>query len=1032
MPRFPNQAARPRRRLAVEPLEDRTTPSAGDLDVTFGAGGRVTTPVGPRDDLAFDLVIDRADRVVVAGTSWNGTDYDIAVARYRPDGTLDPTFGNGGVVRTDLGGTPDVVTAVTVDAAGRVVVAGRTGELHFEDVALVRYRPDGSLDPTFGTGGVVRTDFGSIQDSAQAVAIDPAGRIVVAGFTFTPTGYDVLVARYRPDGTLDPAFGAGGRVLTDFSPDPPGPGSGTADQGTNLVIDPSGRVVVTAIVGSGPDVSLGLARYLPDGRLDPGFGAGGKVVTDYAPGFLIGQGIALDPAGDLVVAGYVNPGPGPEEDFALLRYLPSGAPDPAFGSGGLTVVPMGPGRNDLNAVTVDAAGRPVAAGTVTTAGDQDFAVARFTPAGALDPTFGTGGVVTTPFAGPEDVAGGVALDRAGRIVVAGVSGTSGASSPQPFDFALARYLGDTVPRLVPNAVTSPGDVLYTENDPPTPIDPALLVADDGDELIGATVRVDHFNAAQDVIGFTLRPGIVGSFDPALGQLTLAGRASLADYQAVLRSVTYANTSDDPDTTPRTFTFTLDDGDPDAALGAGARTVQVRAVNDAPTLTGVPARLTAVPGHPIEFAFAAADVDGPGPLTFTLVGAPAGVSLDPDARTVTWTPGPDVEPGTYTFEVRAADGASPAGVARATVAVTVTRAAVLGNTLAVAGTSGPDVIDVRRTADGTLAVRVNGELVGTFSLNPGDEVEVHGFGGNDRVTVSAGPNIRSALFGESGDDVLTGGAGSDTFTGGAGNDLLVGGPGDDRYVFADGWGSDRVTDLDTAGADTFDFAPATAGVTVRIGGTISAISGRAAVTTRGAIFNVVGGSGPDTFTFAAGARLGGVLDGGPGRDLVSFAGYMTPVTVNLRHGTATGMGGVTGIEDAAGGAGSDILVGDGQDNRLTGNGGRDVLIGGGGADVLVGGAAGDLLIGGPTSHDLAPADLVAIRAEWVRPIAYATRVAHLLGTTPGGRNGAVLLDPASLSEDGQADVLTGGTGLDWFLTFNGDTTDATAGETVTHP
>jgi uncharacterized delta-60 repeat protein len=809
MPRFPKPPARSRRRLAVEPLEDRTTPSAGDLDVTFGGDGTVTTPVGPRDDLAFDLVIDAADRVVVAGSSWNGTDYDIAVTRYLPDGSLDPTFGTGGVVRTDLGGTPDVVTAVTVDAAGRVVVAGHTGELHFEDVALVRYLPDGSLDPTFGAGGVVRTDFGSIQDSAQAVAIDPAGRVVVAGFTFTPTGYDILVARYLPDGTLDPAFGTGGRVLTDFSPDPSNPSGRTADQGTDLVIDAAGRVVVTAIVSAGPDVSLGLARYLPDGRLDPGFGDGGKVLTDYASGFLIGQGIALDAAGDLVVAGYVNPGPGPDEDFALLRYLPGGTLDPAFGSGGLTVVPMGPGRNDLNAVTVDAAGRPVAAGTATTAGDEDFAVARFTPAGALDPTFGTGGLVTTPFAGPEDVAGGVALDRAGRIVVAGVSGTSGASSPQPFDFAVARYLGDTVPRLVPLAVTSPGDLVYTENAPPTPIDPALLVADDGSELLGATVRIDGFRPGQDVLGFTPRAGIIGSFDSALGQVTLAGRASLADYQAVLRSVTYRNTSDDPDTTPRAVIFTLDDGDPDAASGAGRRTVRVVAVNDPPVLLQIPGTLIAVPGHRMSFGFTATDPDDAGPLTFSLVGAPVGMSLDPDTRTVTWTPGPDVAAGLYTFDIRVADNGTPTQHARHGTGVVVRRAESINFTLAVAGTNGPDVIGVRPAAGGTLAVRVNGRLVGTYATEFINRIEVHGFGGNDRITLAPGVREGADLYGESGNDTITGGSGQDLIVGGDGRDVLAGGA--EWDVLIGGAGADRLSggsgdDLLIGSATLFDVDP----------------------------------------------------------------------------------------------------------------------------------------------------------------------------------------------------------------------------------
>src|SRR5439155_1042843 len=145
---------------------------------------------------------------------------DFAVVRYTAGGSLDSTFGSGGKVTTPIGDYDDEAHAVAIDGSGRIVVAGST--FNFDgnaDFAVVRYNTDGSLDTSFGSGGKVTTPIGARDDEAHAVAIDGSGRIVVAGSTFSGSGFfDFAVVGYTASGSLDLTFGSGGKVTTAIGP----------------------------------------------------------------------------------------------------------------------------------------------------------------------------------------------------------------------------------------------------------------------------------------------------------------------------------------------------------------------------------------------------------------------------------------------------------------------------------------------------------------------------------------------------------------------------------------------------------------------------------------------------------------------------------------------------------------------------------------------------------------------------------------------------------------------------------------------
>jgi uncharacterized delta-60 repeat protein len=177
----------------------------GDLDPSFGTGGTVTTAFGTSGTSAYAIALQGDGKIVAAGGT--GLQDAFALARYNPDGSLDKTFGTGGLVMTGINELAGV-NAVAVQEDGKIVVAGSSGGVQ-GFFTLARYNPDGRLDKTFGAGGPV---FGT-SGSANALALQGDGKIVAAGSTENTT---FALVRYNPDGILDGTFGTGGTVTTAF------------------------------------------------------------------------------------------------------------------------------------------------------------------------------------------------------------------------------------------------------------------------------------------------------------------------------------------------------------------------------------------------------------------------------------------------------------------------------------------------------------------------------------------------------------------------------------------------------------------------------------------------------------------------------------------------------------------------------------------------------------------------------------------------------------------------------------------------
>ena len=341
----------------------------GTLDTTFNGTGKVTTAFGTAGDQAMSVAIQSDGRIVAAGTSRNGTGfYDFALARYNSNGTLDTTFNGTGKVTTAFGAGNGMAFSVAIRPAdGKIVAAGYSDAGNFT-FALARYNPDGSLDTSFDTDGKVTTTIGSSGDTAYSVAIQSDGKIVAAGYANNGGKYDFGLVRYNDDGSLDASFDTDGKVTTAF-----GSGSDTA---YSIAIQSDGRIVAAGSSDANGSVDFALARYNPDGSLDTIFNGTGKVITAIVTTYDAANSVAIQSDGKIVAAGTANIG-GNEFAFALARYNTNGTLDTSFGSGGLVTTSIGSNDAEANGVAIQPDGKIVAAGYSVNGFSRDFAVARY-------------------------------------------------------------------------------------------------------------------------------------------------------------------------------------------------------------------------------------------------------------------------------------------------------------------------------------------------------------------------------------------------------------------------------------------------------------------------------------------------------------------------------------------------------------------------------------------------------------------------------------------------------------------------------
>jgi uncharacterized delta-60 repeat protein len=356
--------------------------SDGSPDPSFSGDGLATVNAGGGTiyDMAGAVRVDQQGRIVLAGETSNG-DPNVAVARFTDSGAPDTGFGSGGVFTQDLGSN-DLLDSLAIDSAGRPVAAGAIGAPGSRNFLVVRMTTGGGLDPAFGGGdGWEELNVNSVpsNDFARGVAVDSQGRIVLAGSTQLSGGDDnFAAARFTSAGELDTSFSndlpTPGRIISLMSSQT---GSDLNDAARDVITIPGDGVVMVGYAQrTGAGFEFAVQQLRNNGTPDITFGTSGAAYAGFGPDDDSAAGVVRDDLGNIVVAG--ESGVGSQDLFALARFTPNGKLDPAFAGGGITRADIGPSGDTAADVAIDPISkRIVVGGYVGSQATPSWALARY-------------------------------------------------------------------------------------------------------------------------------------------------------------------------------------------------------------------------------------------------------------------------------------------------------------------------------------------------------------------------------------------------------------------------------------------------------------------------------------------------------------------------------------------------------------------------------------------------------------------------------------------------------------------------------
>lgn len=398
----------------------------GTPDLTFSDDGIQLISIGT-NAIAKAMAIQPDGKIVLSGTEWG-----YAITRINSDGELDNAFSNDGILVFELELGSDQITDMKIQPDGKIVTLGNSGHLSpvygytTDASALCRYNTDGSLDASFGTNGISIPEIG---DNPTALALQDDGKILTGIY------YSFAIYRLKSDGSIDSTFGTNGSAwVLDFF-------IGAYNSSVaSIIVQPDGKIIAGGYAqefGFVGDKQFALARFNSDGSIDSTFGIYGKVLTNISLDYDEIRDLALQPDGKIIAAGLAN------SRFGLVRYNANGSLDNSFGSNGIIITAIGTPWYDIaNSVTLQADGKIIAAGRSQVGNNQFFALARYTSAGSLDPTFDTDGKLTADFNCGWNEALSVSVQPDGKIIAAGSAGINDYSNFPAADFALVRFNSD--------------------------------------------------------------------------------------------------------------------------------------------------------------------------------------------------------------------------------------------------------------------------------------------------------------------------------------------------------------------------------------------------------------------------------------------------------------------------------------------------------------------------------------------------------------------------------------------------------------
>lgn len=374
----------------------------GDPDPTFGGGDGIVQTSFSVSSSAVDIAILEDGKIVVVGEADNGTGIDFAVLRYLPDGSLDETFGTSGIVLTPvLPGQSDHARFLDIQDDGSLVVAGMSA---FNDFVVVRYSSDGILDSDFGQDGVFSLAGTDPSDSLGGMDVQPDGKIVLGGMK----NVAMTALRLLADGSaLDPDFGTAGLATASLG--------GDGGEGRAMVLQPDGKIVVAGRNFTDQDVAV--VRFDGEGNQETDFGGVGFAQQSLVPGIDWAQTVALQEDGKIVAACLTSNG---SNDTGVVRFDEDGILDLGFSDDGFLVESVASGQDIPTGLAFQADGRILVVGSAYEGTEGAFGILRLNEDGSLDTSFSGDGKNRIP-AGVDAEARSVAVTPDGRILMVGVA-----------------------------------------------------------------------------------------------------------------------------------------------------------------------------------------------------------------------------------------------------------------------------------------------------------------------------------------------------------------------------------------------------------------------------------------------------------------------------------------------------------------------------------------------------------------------------------------------------------------------------------
>lgn len=353
----------------------------GSPDNNFSGDGKLMIPTACSEDHATCMAVQNDGKVLVGGYSSsnvNGSNRDFALYRFNPNGTPDNSFDGDGRVSTNIGNSHEVINAIIVQPDGKIIVAGASRRVNdvYYDFALVRYNTDGSPDNSFDGDGQLTTMISSFDNIASTIALQPDGKIVVAGYTYNVDQYDMALVRYNTDGSPDNSFDGDGQLIMSIG--------AFDDRAFSVAVQADGKIVVAGVSENGSNADFAMARFNSNGIPDSTFDGDGKLTTDISASNDVAYSVAIQHDGKILIGGYSQQGP--LFSFAAARYNSDGTPDTGFDGDGIVTTQAGVGALG-SSLAIQADGKILLAGDSDNGSNMDFMVIRYNTNGSLDNSF---------------------------------------------------------------------------------------------------------------------------------------------------------------------------------------------------------------------------------------------------------------------------------------------------------------------------------------------------------------------------------------------------------------------------------------------------------------------------------------------------------------------------------------------------------------------------------------------------------------------------------------------------------------------